>query len=253
MGLLEDQYFGVVVKGEGFFSRLVINDQAAKCGVGFKNPYQRKTQPAFILPHLRCLIAFDNICPQRAAEQFTVIISGERVALWNARDLRILMIGGDDDVICCVENLKKAVQFFGVVVPINLQGQVAAINSAKGIVAVYAEGQTPVVVGFVGKRRAAHHQAAAEGFNLQIINLPFHQRNRLIKGKRYLRSAHIAGGLKINQLRCARQWNFRRKGRIKSHHNAGGCAGCFHCVSQDHLRDPPAFFGRKGEHEGRLG
>src|SRR3989304_1751240 len=98
----------MIVKSESLFSGLIVNDQRAQCWIGFKNLNQFKAKIAFILSGLRHAVTFDDIFVSRTAKQFTIIQSRQRISFGQTCDLRVLMFGGNDDVISLREGILKA-------------------------------------------------------------------------------------------------------------------------------------------------
>ncbi len=92
------------------------------------------------------------------------------------------MIGRDEDGIGLVEDVLEARHLVSVVVPVDLQVEVAAVESAERVIAVHAEGQVPVVVGFVGNGRARQFDRARR-FDAQEVSLSLHQQEGFIELK----------------------------------------------------------------------
>src|SRR3989304_756899 len=101
------------------------------------------------------------------------------------------MVGGNEDVIDLVEGGGEACEFLGVVVPVDLQVQIAAVDPAEGIVAVHAEGQAVVVVRFVGYGRAINEERARINFDAEIVLRATRDGEWLIKLERIRLSARI--------------------------------------------------------------
>ena len=177
--LLEDQHLRMVVEGEGLLRRAVIDGQRPKRGIGGEGLHQFESQPPLEHARLGDAVTPKNISVGRTTDQLAVVDRRQRVTLGDAWDLRVLVIGGDENVIRLVEDILKVRQFIGVVVPVDLQVEVA-VHPAEGVVAVKAEGQGPVVVRFVGDGRARQGHRA-RGLDAQEISLAFHQQERLVE------------------------------------------------------------------------
>ncbi len=140
----------MVVKGKGFFGRLVVDDQGTDGRIGFESGNQVKAQAAVEHARLSHPVAPDDVLIRRAADQLAVVLGGQRISFGQAGDLGILVVGGDEDVISLVEHTLEAGQFIGVIIPIDLQVQVAAIDAAKWVIGGGAERQGVIVIRFIG-------------------------------------------------------------------------------------------------------
>ena len=107
-------------------------------------------------------------------------MGGQRIAFRQARDLGILVIGGDKDVIGLVEDVDIPVELDLVIRPVHLQDQVAAIEAAKGIVIIDAEGERIIVIGLVGHGRSGNGEHARVDRQRYVVLLPaFHLQGRI--------------------------------------------------------------------------
>ena len=95
---------------------MIVDDQRAKRGITFENLGQFKSEIALELTGLGHAVTPDNILVRGTADEFAVIQSRQRITFREARDLRVLMVGGDDNVIRQVERIVEARQFIGVIV-----------------------------------------------------------------------------------------------------------------------------------------
>ena len=157
--LLEDQYFRMIVKGKGFFGGLVVDHQGTDGRIGFESGNQVKAQVTVEHARFCHTVAPDDILIRRAADQLAVVLGGQRIAFGQAGDLGILVVGGDEDVIGLVQHALEAGQFIGVIIPVDLQVQVTAIDAAKGIIGCGAKRQGIIVISFIGDRQ--HRPAPA--------------------------------------------------------------------------------------------
>ena len=174
----------MIVECEGFFRGLIVDHERPKSRIRFKDRHQIKSQAAFILAGFGKTIAFDYIFIFRATEQIAIILCRQRISFRQPRDLRILVIGRDENIIGLIKRILQEGQFVCVIVPINLQIQIAAIHSAKGIVSIKAEGQTPVIICLVGKGCAGKSQVlCAESFQHQRVCRIRRDRHRLSKSE----------------------------------------------------------------------
>ncbi len=121
-------------------------------------------------PRLCRFIAPGDVLIRWAPDQLSVILAGQRVALGDARDLRILVVGGNEYVIGLVQYALEAGQFIGVIIPVNLQVQVAAIDPAKRVIGTDPERQAPVVIGFVCYSSPGQVHYPPGGLDLQGIS-----------------------------------------------------------------------------------
>ena len=171
--LLEDEHLRVVIHGEGFLGKLVVDSQRAEVRERFEDSDQTKAQ----VPRERArpghVVTPDDILIRRAANQLTIVGCGQRVTLRDAGDACPLAVGGDKDVIGLVERGLEARQLIGVVVPVDLKVQVAVVDASVGVVSVQAEGQAHVPFGLVGRRGSAQGQRAAGRCQVQEVGLTF--------------------------------------------------------------------------------
>ena len=99
LALLEDQHLGMIVKSEGFLGILIVDNEGTQRGICFEDCYKIESEPALKLARFCHIITPDDILPFRAANQLAIIQRGQRITLGQARDLPILVVGGDEDVI----------------------------------------------------------------------------------------------------------------------------------------------------------
>jgi len=76
------------------------------------------------------------------AEQLAVIGSRQGIPLGQAGGLHILVGSGDKNVIGLTEVTLIARQFVGVIIPIDLQVKIAAVDPIESIVPIQTEWQT---------------------------------------------------------------------------------------------------------------
>src|SRR3990172_4984876 len=98
----------MVIESEGLLGRLIVDDDRAKRWIGLKDCNKIESQPAIEISWPGDVVAPDDILLRRAADQLAVIQGGERITFRQARDLRILVVGGDEDVIRVVEHPHQA-------------------------------------------------------------------------------------------------------------------------------------------------
>ncbi len=188
--LLEDQHLGVIVEGEGLLRRLVVDGDRAQRGIGGEDRHQVIAQAAPVHAWLGHAVTADDVLARGAADQLAVVLRRQRITLGQAGDLSVLVVGGDEDVIALVERIDQAHKFVGVVVPIDLQVQVAAIQAAEGII-LHAEGQGEIVVGFVDDGRPRQHDGATAGRHRDVVRLAGREGQRLGQGQRDGAAARI--------------------------------------------------------------
>ncbi len=140
------------------------------------------------------MVTTDDIFANRATDEFAIIQRGQRIAFGQARDLRVLMIRGNENVIGLIERGGEAREFIGVVIPVDLQVQVAAVKSAERIVAIHAEGKRIIVVRFVDDGGAGDGEDALIDLQAQIILNALCDFHGLIEFKREFISARVFCG-----------------------------------------------------------
>src|SRR5688500_14539738 len=96
----------MIVKGECFFSGLIVDNNWPQYRICFKNCDKIKAKPAFEIARLCLTVTPYDIFLWRTANQFAVIQGSEWIPLGHACDLPILMVGRDEDVISLVERIK---------------------------------------------------------------------------------------------------------------------------------------------------
>ena len=191
----------MIVKSERFLCSLVIDDNGTECGVRFKDGHKIEAKPPLECSRFGNTVTPADLFVGRAADQFTVIIRCKRITLRDARDLRVLVIGWDEDVIRLLECIDKTEQLIGIVIPIDLQVQVTAIDAAERIITIHAEGQRVIVIRLVGDSRTINGKQARVEFKMEIILLPIFHHHGWIELKRVELSARVAFRGKV---RCQR-------------------------------------------------
>ena len=162
----------MIVESESFLCCLIVDDQRSKCRIRGEDCFKFKTETSLEHPRLGKPITFDDLFTVRAAKQFAVIQRRQRITLWHTRDLSILMIGRDDDVIRLGQDGHKTFELVGIVCPIDLQGEVVvAVQTAIRIVTIHPERQRKVIIGFVDHCGAGDKYSTAIGFDLQNVLL----------------------------------------------------------------------------------
>src|SRR5215210_5565256 len=92
------------------------------------------------------------------------------------------MIGWNKDVFGLIESCHKALKFFCIIVPVDLQVQ-SLINAAERIVAIHTEGKTIIVVRFVGDGCTLEGKQAGVHFKAKVISITFRYLYGLIEDK----------------------------------------------------------------------
>ena len=110
----------MIVESESFFCTLIIDDDIPKSGIRLKDRRQFKTEFAFIHARLCKPITLDNFLSRWTTDQLTIIQGRERITFRYAGDLPVLVVGGDDDVICLVQDIQITVELVDVIYPIDL-------------------------------------------------------------------------------------------------------------------------------------
>ncbi len=59
------------------------------------------------------------------------------------------MISGDQDVVCVIQDRDETVELLIIIIPVDLQVEVTAVDAAECIVTVKAERESVVVICFV--------------------------------------------------------------------------------------------------------
>ena len=143
----------MIIKRERLFAVLVVDHQRAQRRVGFKGGNQVKPQTTLEHARFGHPVTRDDILVRRTTEQLAVKGARQRVALRDAGGLHILVGGGNKDGIRLIKITLVTRQFVGVILPVNLQVQVAAIDAVEAIVCVYPKRQVPVDIRFIGNCR----------------------------------------------------------------------------------------------------
>src|SRR5688572_15000469 len=136
----------MIIKSKSLLCGLIIDHDRPQRWVCFKNCDKIESEPTFELIWLCDSIAPDDILAFWAANQLAIIKRCERIPFRQSSDLRVLMVGGDENVIRLVERRHKAVELFLIIVPIDLQVEVTAIDAAERVIAVHSEGEAVVVI-----------------------------------------------------------------------------------------------------------
>ena len=157
--LLEDQHLRMVVDGEGLLRELVVclpSEYARDIDrrKGFKHRHQLVAQLPFEHPGLCHVVAPDDVLVRRATDQISIVCGRQRIAFRHPCHGGPLAVGRHEDVVALAERLHEPLQLLGVVVPVDLQIEVALIQSAVGVVAFGAQRQAVIPVRFVDRRGA---------------------------------------------------------------------------------------------------
>src|SRR5215211_4290763 len=99
----------MIVEGEGFLSRLVVNHNRSQCWIRLKDSNKVVPQPPFELAGLGNAVTPDDLLIVWATDQLAIIQRSQWIAFRQTRDLSILMIGRDQDVIGLVEYVAKTI------------------------------------------------------------------------------------------------------------------------------------------------
>src|SRR6266498_1949451 len=134
--LLENHHLRMIIKSKCLFRGLIINNNGPESWVRLEYCNEIVSEPAFELAGFSNAVTPDDLFVFGATDQFTIIKCSQWIAFRHARDLSILMAGGNEDEICFVEGAQKMVELISIFVPVNLQIQIAAINTAKRIIAI---------------------------------------------------------------------------------------------------------------------
>ena len=168
--LAEDQHLRMVVDGEGFLRELVVDLPVQHAGnIERRERLEHRLELVSKLPLEHAgpghVVAPDHVLILRAADEGAIVGGGQGVTLGDARDRGPLAVGGHEDVVAAPERVGEACELLQVVVPIELQVEVALVQSAVGIVALgpKAQRQPVIPVRFVDRRCAAQLQRAAGG------------------------------------------------------------------------------------------
>src|SRR6266487_4731428 len=128
----------MIVKSESLFCGLIVDNNWTELRIRLKHCNEIVSKPTLELAWFGNTVTPNDVFVLGTTDQFSIIQSSQWIALWHACDLSILMIGGDEDVICIVEGGQKTVELVNVIIPVNLQVQVATINTAKRVIAIDA-------------------------------------------------------------------------------------------------------------------
>src|SRR5688500_2843852 len=118
--LLEDHYFWMIVEGERLLGGLIVDHNRPKRWIRFEHRGEIVSELPLEGARLGDAVTPDDLLIFRTAKQFTIIQCREWIAFRQTRDLSVLVIGGNEEVICIVEDRHKAVQLIKVIGPIYL-------------------------------------------------------------------------------------------------------------------------------------
>ncbi len=144
----------MVINRKCFLGKLVVYSDGAECDVGLKGLNKLETQLTLECPRASDPVAVADLHVFRAADQVTVIGSGQWKALRYARQGAPLAVGRDQYIFGLVQDPQEALQFLGIVVPVHVEIEIERENPSETVQSVQSQWQAIIPFAFIRHRES---------------------------------------------------------------------------------------------------